>query len=152
MTLVMDIIRAIRNARAEYNVPPGQAIAAIVSAGEKQSLIQAQAETLCTLARIDPARLTIAAHHQAPAQALALVTGAASTYLPLAGLVDLTAERDRLAKELAGADAQITRSEQLLGGAFAQRAPANVVQRERDKQAELQARAARLRSRLADLG
>jgi len=53
---------------------------------------------------------------------------------------------------LAEADAQIARSEQLLAGPFVQRAPANVVQRERDKQAELRARAARLRGRLADLG
>jgi valyl-tRNA synthetase len=152
MTLVMDIIRAIRNVRSEYNVPPSQAIAATISAGERHALIQAQAETICTLARVDPARLTIAAHQDAPAQSITLVTGAVSTYLPLAGLVDLAAERGRLAVELKETEGQITRSAQLLAGPFAQRAPANVVQRERDKQAELHARAARLRDRLADLG
>jgi valyl-tRNA synthetase len=79
------------------------------------------------------------------------VTGAVSTYLPLAGLIDLAAERARLGKELADTEAQITRSEQLLVGPFAARAPANVVQREREKQADLRARADRLRDRLADL-
>jgi valyl-tRNA synthetase len=152
MTLVMDIIRAIRNVRSEYNVPPSQAIAATISAGERHALIQAQAETLCTLARIDAARLTVAAHLEAPAQSITLVTGAISTYLPLAGLVDLAAERGRLAAELKETEGQITRSAQLLAGPFAQRAPANVVQRERDKQDELRTRAARLRDRLADLG
>ena len=44
MTLVMDIIRAIRNARAEYNVKPGQGIAAAISAGDKEALIRDQAE------------------------------------------------------------------------------------------------------------
>jgi valyl-tRNA synthetase len=151
MTLVMDIIRSIRNARAEYNVQPGQSIPAAISAGDKEALIRDQAETICTLARIDPARLTIAAHLDAPSQALTLVTGALSTYLPLAGLIDLVAERTRLGKELADTEAQVARSEQLLAGPFAERAPANVVLREREKQAELRNRADRLRNRLADL-
>jgi valyl-tRNA synthetase len=151
MTLVMDIIRAIRNARAEYNVQPGQGIPAAISAGDKEALIRDQADTICTLARIDPARLTIAAHLDAPSQALTLVTGTVSTYLPLAGLIDLAAERARLGKELADTETQIARSEQLLAGPFAERAPANVVQREREKQAELRTRAERLRDRLTDL-
>lgn len=151
MTLVMDIIRAVRNARSEYNVPPGQTIAALISAGEREALLREQAEVLCALARLNPARLTIAGHLDAPAQSITLVTGAVSTYLPLAGLVDLAAERARLAKELTETETQIARSEQLLAGPFAQRAPANVVQRERDKQAELRARAQRLRARLADV-
>ncbi len=151
MNLIMDIIRAVRNARAEYDVPTGQPIAAFISAGEKEALLREQAEVLCTLARIDPARLTIAAHMDAPAQSITLVTGAVSTYLPLAGLVDLAAERARLQKELADAEAQLARSKQLLAGPFAQRAPALVVQRERDKQAELRTRVERLRARLTDL-
>ncbi len=151
MTLVMEIIRAVRNARAEYNVAPGQTIPALISAADKLAVLQDQAETLCTLARLDPARLTIAAHLDAPGQSVTLVTGSVSTYLPLAGLVDLAAERARLTKELADTETQIARSEQLLAGPFAQRAPAAVVQRERAKQAELLQRAERLRGRLADL-
>ena len=129
----------------------GPGIPAAISAGDKEALIRDQADTICTLARIDPARLTIAAHLEAPSQALTLVTGAVSTYLPLAGLIDLAAERARLGKELADTEMQIARSEQLLAGPFAERAPANVVQREREKQAELRTRADRLRDRLADL-
>jgi valyl-tRNA synthetase len=151
MSLVMDVIRAIRNARAEYSVPAGQLIAAAITAGGKAALIRDQSEVICALARVDPARLTIAGHLDAPAHALTLVTGAVSTYLPLAGLVDLAAERTRLSKEVADIEAQIVRSEQLLAGPFAVRAPANVVQREREKQADLRERAERLRERLADL-
>ena len=151
MSLVMDIVRAIRNARAEYDVKPGQLIAAEISAGDRAGQLQAQAEVLCSLARLDPVRLLIAAHLDAPAQALTLVTGAVSIYLPLADLVDLAAERSKLQKELAETEAQTARSENLLNGPFAQRAPANVIQRERDKLADLQTRANRLRARLADL-
>ena len=151
MGLIIEIVRAIRNARAEQNAPAGQPIAALIAAGAREALLRDQAETICSLARVDPQRLTIAGQLTAPPQSLTLVTGAVTTYLPLAGLVDLEAERARLAAELTETEAQISRSESLLAGPFAQRAPANVVQRERDKQTGLRERAARLAQRLTDL-
>ncbi len=151
MDLIMEIVRAIRNARAEYDVKPGQLLAASIAAGDRAEGLQLHAEILCTLARVDPARLTIGAQVDTPEKALTLVTGSVTTYLPLADLVDFEAERARLAKELADTQSQITRGRNLLDGPFAQRAPANVVQRERDKLAELEARGIRLRERLAEL-
>jgi valyl-tRNA synthetase len=152
MGLIMELVRGIRNARAEYNVEPGRRIPALIAAGDRLALLQDQAEALCTLARLDPAQLTLAAELPAPSQALTLVASNATAYLPLSGLIDLAAERARLSKELAEAEAQISRSQGLLSGSFAQRAPAAVVQRERDKLAELATRAEKLRARLADLG
>ena len=152
MGLIMDLVRAIRNARAEYDVKPGAQIAASITAGSREVLLNSQAEVLCALARLDPTRLTIAAQLDAPAQALTLVVGSVTAYLPLADLVDLGAERAKLSKELAEAEAQIDRSRSLLDGPFAQRAPVNVVQREREKLDELVTRAERLRERLAELG
>lgn len=151
MGLIMAIVRGIRNTRAEYDVKPGHAIPALISAGDQEALLRHQIETLCSLARLDPARLTMAVHLEAPPQALTLVTGRVTVYLPLSGLVDLAAERERLGRELAEAEAQIARSQQLLSGPFSQRAPAAVVQREQEKQAQLQAHADSLRRRLADL-
>jgi valyl-tRNA synthetase len=152
MGLIMDLVRAIRNARAEYDVKPGAQIAASIAAGSREALLNGQTEVLCALARLDPTRLTIATQLEAPAQALTLVVGSATVYLPLADLVDLAAERAKLNKELAEAEAQIDRSRSLLDGPFAQRAPANVVQREREKLGELATRAERLAERLAELG
>jgi valyl-tRNA synthetase len=151
MGLVMELVRGIRNARAEYNVEPGKRIPALIAAADKLALLQDQAETLSTLARVDETQLTIAAESPAPSQALTLVAGSVTAYLPLAGLIDLTAERARLDKELAEVQAQIARSQSLLAGPFAQRAPAAVVQRERDKLTDLEGRAERLRGRIADL-
>ena len=116
--------------RAEYDVKPGAQIAASIIAGSREALLNVQAEVLCALARLDPARLTIAAQLDALAKALTLVVGSVTAYLPLADLVDLAAERAKLNKELAEAEAQIDRSRSLLDGPFAQPAPANVVQRE----------------------
>jgi valyl-tRNA synthetase len=152
MALLTDIVRAIRNARSEYDVKPGHLIAAALAAGDRADLLQDQADMLCSLARLDPARLTIAANLAAQGKALTLVTGAVTTYLPLAELVDLDAERERLNKELLETETQVSRSRALLDGPFTQRAPANVVQREREKMSELQNRAGRLRERLSELG
>ncbi len=151
MGLLMEMVRGIRNARAEYEVKPGQQLAASIAGGGRTEMLQANAEILCTLARLDPARLTVASRLDAPAKALTLVTGQVTAYLPLADLIDFEAERGRLSKELAETEAQIARTQALLQGPFAQRAPANVVQREREKLIELEGRAARLRDRLTEL-
>jgi valyl-tRNA synthetase len=66
-------------------------------------------------------------------------------------MVDLAEERARLEKELANLDRQISRSKGLLDGPFAQRAPAHVVQREKDKLAELQATRVTVSDRLVAL-
>ena len=151
MGLIMDIVRAVRNARAEYNVTPGHRIPAVITAGEKTPWLQEHAAILCALARLDPAQISIVVAGDAPAASLTLVAGTVSTFLPLSELVDLDAERERLGKELAATVAQVERSEKLLAGPFGQRAPADVVQRERDRLADAQGRAERLRSRLLEL-
>jgi valyl-tRNA synthetase len=151
MALIMDMVRAIRNVRSEYNVKPGHAIAAAIAAGDRETLLLEEAEILTTLARLEPAQLTIAHDLDAPPQALTLVSGGVTAYLPLSDLVDLDAERVRLSRELTETEAQIARSDELLWGPFAQRAPANVVAREQDKREQLLQRAARLRERLSEL-
>jgi valyl-tRNA synthetase len=151
MALIMDMVRAIRNARSEYDVKPGQQLAASIAAGDRSAMLSKQADILRTLARLDGERLTIEEELPAPPQALTLVTGTVTTYLPLADLIDLDAERSRLGKELAETEGQMERTRGLLEGPFAQRAPASVVQRERDKLAELESRATRLRERLSEL-
>ncbi len=149
--IIMEVVRAVRNVRAEYEVAPGHRIPATILAGEKEALLRSQAGVLCALARLDPGQLTILSGGEAPAASLTLVAGNVMTYLPLAQLVDLEAERLRLQKELTAARQQVERGEKLLGGPFAERAPAEVVQRERDKLAELQDRANRLSARLSEL-
>jgi valyl-tRNA synthetase len=152
MSLVMDLIRTIRNARAEYNVEPGRRIPAIIASGQAFDLIQQQLSSIAALARLDPARLSNQPAATPPAQAVALVVGGVACYLPLAGLVDLEKERQRLSKELASVVENIARSEKLLADEkFTGRAPAAVVQKERDKLADLQARRDRLEEQLAAL-
>lgn len=152
--LVRDLVRGIRNARAEQDVTPGRRIAATIRAGDKRTVLAAQADLLCALARIDPEALTIEADPTPPDGAHATVVAGEGieAWLPLAGMVDLEQERLRLSAELEDAQAEVARLERNLANErFVDRAPAQVVQRERDRLAEAAARAAALEERLSAL-
>ena len=154
MELIIELIRGIRNVRGEYKVQPGKPIAALIAAGDQTSTLNAQRDILTQLARLDAEQLTIQpalSEDQLSDQVASIVIGGVTCYLPLAGLIDLEAERARLQKELDEVIAWITRSERQLAGPFAQRAPAQVVQRERDKLAGLQQRREQLEERLEAL-
>jgi len=149
--LLKELIRSIRNVRAEYRVEPGRRIPALLVGNAKTDLLEAHREMLVRLARLDPEALTITPAGEPDGQVATVVVGGVTGYLPLAGLVDLEAERNRLSKELDQVVRQIARSERLLAGPFAERAPAEVVRREREKLADLQARRQQLEERLAAL-
>jgi len=153
MSLVMEAIRAIRNARADYEVEPRQRIEAIISAGERHALLMSQRDVLVSLARLDDKKLRLA-HTlvKKPARALTLVVGDLEIYLPLEGMVDLAAERERLVKEVEALSAVIVRSEGLLANEdFTRKAPVQVVDREREKLAANRERKAKLEERLRSL-
>jgi valyl-tRNA synthetase len=153
MALVQEIVRGIRNARAEYNVEPGRRIAALIGAGNSTGLLREQRDLLTFLARLDPERLAIEPALSAPEQAVTVVAGETTTYLPLAGMVDLDAERERLRKAFAALETDIARSDRLLSNdGFRRKAPAEVVAREEARLAELKEQQARLQAQLALLG
>jgi len=147
---IMEMVRAIRNARAEYEVEPSRTIAAIVVAGGKAELVRSHADILARLARIDPAQLSIETALQLkPRQALALVVSGYEVYLPLAGLVDIDRERARLKGEVSSVGREIERCGKLLENAgFVSKAPAEVVDKERAKLEDLKLRLVKLTDRL----
>jgi valyl-tRNA synthetase len=148
---VRDLVVAIRRLRTDYNVKSSQRVAAVVEAGPRTGLLRSEASWLGALASLEP--LTLAERlEQPPARALSAVAGGSRAYLPIEGLFDLERELERLGKELGEARAQVGRVEQLLARpGFAERAPAEVVQRERDKLAELAERRTLLEERLRTL-
>jgi valyl-tRNA synthetase len=76
------------------------------------------------------------------------VVGPVEVYLPLAGMADPGAERARLEKELAEAQSHIARLEKLLGSDFADKAPAAVVKKEREKLAGYKQTAQKIKGQL----
>jgi valyl-tRNA synthetase len=151
-SLVMEIVRAIRNLRAEKNVPPGRRIPAILVGGDRAGFLQEQAATIAALAQLEAQTLEIVASRPEKTEdQVALVVGPVEIYLPLGGLVDITAERARLEKELQEAESQVRRLEGLLAGPFAEKAPPQVVQKERDKLAGYRDTLERLKIQLESL-
>jgi valyl-tRNA synthetase len=150
--LMMDAIRAVRNARAEFNVKPEKKTAAIVVAGENAHLFESHRDEVALLARLDARGLVVLDQLPTPPKkALSLVLGAVTVYLPFAQMVDIEAEKARLSQELADVESQIARSEKLLGSDFAHKAPTLVVQKERDKLADLKQKRAKLDEQLSAL-
>ena len=150
--LVRAVVVALRQVRADYNVPPGRTVDATVVAPEgvpphvyasEAALIGALTRTTVTVAEAAPGGP--AAH--------AVLEGGAEVVVPLAGLVDLAKERDKLAKELAALDAQLAALRGRLANAgFTSRAPAAVVEAERDKERAWAERRSQLAGKLASLG
>jgi valyl-tRNA synthetase len=147
--LIQEIVRSIRNLRAEKNVKPGKKIAATFAGADRTPILQDQATTLSALAALDPKALTIVPELSVkPEGSIALVVGPVEIYLPLAELVDLEEERARMTRELAEAESQIERLEKLLGSDFANKAPAPVVQKEREKLATYKETADKIKAQL----
>jgi valyl-tRNA synthetase len=152
MALMMETIRAVRNARAEFNVKPEKKTASIIVAGSDARLFESHRAEVAMLGRLDERGLVVVGELPTPPKkALSLVLGAVTVYLPFAQMVDIEAEKARLGKELADVEAQIERSEKLLGSDFAKKAPAPVVQKERDKLADLVQKQAKLQEQLRAL-
>jgi valyl-tRNA synthetase len=151
MDVLMELIRGIRNRRAEYHVMPGKRISAMIAASDALDVLREERAMLCSLAKLDPAQLIIEQAIDAPSQAATIVVGNTACYLPLAEMVDVGEERARLSEDLADIEMRIARSEKLLDGSFAERAPEHVIQRERDKLADLKTEKAKLGHRLEAL-
>ncbi|MDX1991482.1 MAG: valine--tRNA ligase [bacterium] len=151
MTVLMDMVRGIRNVRSEYDVEPGLKITATVAAGSHRANFEDYGYLFSRLCNV-PQLHFIEAGGQAPQDTASIVVGDAVVYLPLAGMIDVEAECARLNKEQDKLREQIAKSEAMLANeGFVSRAKPEVVQRERDKLAELQASRAQIEERLSML-
>jgi valyl-tRNA synthetase len=150
--LLMEIIRAIRNLRSEKNVEARRRIPAVIAAGTEAAFLSSHTEVLEKLANLSPEQLEIVeALPSAPENAIPLVAAGVEIYLPIAGLLDVEAEKDRLTAELGEVEGQIDRVSQLLAGPFSEKAPKEVVQKEKDRLESLQDTAGKLKDQLAAL-
>jgi valyl-tRNA synthetase len=149
-SLVQEVVRTIRNLRAERKVGPAKRLPATIVGGIKKELLQEQAKVITILAGLEEKQVTILASLASrPVNSVALVAGTVEIYLPLSGMVDQEEQRGRFTKELSDIQVQIDRLNKLLESDFASKAPAAVVQKEREKLAEFQQTAEKLRALLS---
>ncbi|NLV73463.1 MAG: valine--tRNA ligase [Chloroflexi bacterium] len=146
VTTLMELVRGIRNARAEYKVEPMRRVKAVFAAGASIAMLEQESDILATLARLDPDRLEIVRSLETkPAKAYTLIVGDVEAYLPLADLIDLERELARIDEETRQQEKELERAQQLLANqGFLARAPRAVVDKERDKVAVITARLVKL--------
>ncbi|UIJ73575.1 valine--tRNA ligase [Aurantimonas sp. HBX-1] len=147
---LVDLVSEIRSVRSEMNVPAG-AEAALVAIGADAIAMQRLERHGAALQRL--ARVTTVSNaEQAPEQAAQIVVGGLTFALPLAGMIDIAAERARLEKARAKATAEIRRIDgKLSNERFVANAPEEVVAQEREKQAEYRAEEEKLSAALERL-
>ncbi|MNI21072.1 Valine--tRNA ligase [compost metagenome] len=147
---LVDLIGEIRALRAEMNVPPSAKppLAFVAPDAATAEKIARHRDLILTLGRVSE----VAVAEAAPAGAVTFVSGGATVALSLAGIIDLAAERARLAKEIAAFDADIGHVNKKLGNPnFVARAAAEVVEEQRVKLAEAEESKARLQAALKRL-
>jgi valyl-tRNA synthetase len=147
---VIDLVTAIRSVRVEMSIPPATPLPLVLAGASPEVAARARrwAEFVQRLARVGE----ISFAPTPPRGAVQLVVRGGVMALPLKGVIDLAAERARLAKEMTKCDADIARVDAKLGSPnFVARAPEDVVEEEKEKREEAQTRKAKLAEALQRL-
>ena len=150
MESLMDAVRAIRNRRAEMNVPPSKK-AKVLILTEKKDTFSAGAGFFPKLAYASEIELIDAVPADA-AKMASVVTGDVQIYMPMGDLIDFEAERARLGKEKSKVEADIDFvMKKLNNPKFVDKAPEKVVAAEREKAEKLREHLAKLEESIAAL-
>ena len=151
MASVVEIIRSIRNTRAEYKVEQSRQIEAIIYAGEMEKEIAAYSSAIQTLAKAVP---TILRNREGapPENSLVTVLKGVEVIIPMQSMVDIEAEKKRIQREIEQMQSEVVRLEgRLKDEAFLSKAPSQVVEKERANLAGKQDKLEKLKEHLAHL-
>ena len=153
ITIVMQTIRAVRNARAQLHIPASQRLEALVETDGFRSALEEEAPIIQALSRVDPLRILPQGGKKADGRrGVTLVVNPVVVHLPLEGVVDLGAEQQRLQTELDDCLKNMDRVEKLISNPnFREKAKPEVVQKEQERLEELQERRQHLDEILAQL-
>jgi valyl-tRNA synthetase len=152
MELLMDIIRVVRNIRAEVNVPMSKKIELLVkpSNDEMQEILGRNEDYLRRFCNTSLLEVNTAI--TVPEKAMTAVVTGAELILPLAGLIDINQELARLEKELQSLHAEVERIEKKLSNeGFVAKAPAKVIEEEKAKLSDYTDKRDKVIGRLAEL-
>ena len=138
MERVMLVISGIRNIRGEMEVPPSKQIGVILSCATDAALnlMQGSQDAIVALARVSG--LTLGRDLAKPEDASIQVAGDVQIFVPLKGVVNVEEEEKRLLKEIGKIEKEIEQfSKKLQNPSFVDRAPAEIVTKEREKLTEV---------------
>ena len=150
---LMDILGGVRNIRGELNIPPGKKVQALIHVEDahQESLIQNEAEWIQRLGKILP-DWEIGPKVERPKTAAAAVSGNVQVFVPLDGLIDADEEIRRLEKQINDIGKSVaTLEKKLTNPRFIERAPEEVVQKDRNRIEKERSRAEKLQENLSKL-
>ena len=129
---LMTLITNIRSVRADMNIPPAKKAPLLMLADTLDPRLATYAPQLSPMARVEQVELA----EKAPDAALQTVVDGVQFAIPLAGLIDMDAERKRLNKEIEKAQVEIDKIDKKLGNeAFVSKAPEKVVNLQKERRA-----------------
>ncbi|TDF97629.1 valine--tRNA ligase [Paenibacillus piri] len=152
MEMLMDIIRSVRNIRAEVNVPMSKKVELLVKPSGEETLAILKRNEEYIRRFSNTSTLEISLDLMTPDKAMTGIVTGAELYLPLAGLIDISQELARLEKELQTLHGEVERIEKKLANqGFVAKAPAKVIDEEKAKLADYADKRDKVIARLAEL-
>jgi len=152
MKLLVDIIKAVRNIRAEVNTPMSKPIKLLIRAKDEKVLNQLEKNEAYLDRFCHPETLEIGTTIQVPEKAMSAVVTGAELFLPLEGLLNLDEEIARLEKELAKWTKEVERVENKLSNErFVSKAPQAIVDEEKAKKTDYEAKQEAVKKRIEEL-
>ena len=148
---VVDLISEVRSVRSEMNVPASALMQLVIvgSGAELRTMLQPWLDTIKRLARMSD----IAFQIQPPAESAQMIVRGTTVALPLAGVIDIAAEKGRLAKEIGKEEKEVAKVDAKLGNAdFIKRAPEDVVEENRERRQDALDRIGKMKVALSRLG
>ncbi len=151
MGWMIDLITGIRSLRVEMNVNAGAKVPLVVvdASADTKARLATQDAMIKRLARVE----TIDFADEVPSESAQLVLGEATFAMPLAGVIDIAAEKERLNKELGKLDKEIDGvAKKLANEQFTSKAPAHVIDDQKQRKTDAEEKKARVEAALARLG
>jgi valyl-tRNA synthetase len=149
MSLIMGVITGIRNVRGEMNIPPSKSLVVVVQSDDTatRDIIEQHIALVTHLARLES--ITIAPVGGRPASAATSIFDKATVFVSLKGVLDFELEIQRLEKEIVKTSGELAGTEKKLGNDnFLGKAPADVVEKVKEKHDALEGKLARLKTNL----
>lgn len=144
---VQSVVTAIRNIRGEMNIPPSKQIKVHIKGDE---LSEQQQKYIGSLGRVE--ELISKPDLEKPAASASAVVKGCDIFIPLEGIIDLDVERARVDKEIKRLEGMLIGVTKKLGNEkFVNNAPADVVEREKQKKSDWESQVEKLKAIQADL-
>lgn len=146
---IIEIVKSIRNARAEFNVPDNKRTSLyFVTEGENKLL----KENLAEIAKLAYGTSAQIIDKETQEKCVKIICGTVTVYIPMGELVDLSKEKERLEKEIESTKFEIQRSEKMLANqGFVAKAPAALIEKEREKLAKNKALLEKLNNQIINI-